>query len=466
MSLKVRLIALVAGALLISLAATLLLIGLSASKWVQTEIDTDARMARQLVQARIAEEAEESESPNRIADLLHALETTHDLHAQFVSNAAATAAPEATDDDDDLPATTRSAPSWLGPLLGVRPTVQKLPVTRDGGTQGWIIITTDPGTGIARVWRMIEIGLAAITLFSILTLALVAFGLSQGLRPLGRLASGLTRIGAGDYTSRVGNEGPTEIALLGRHFDLMADQLQSMQTRTRALTAQLLAVQERERRDIARDLHDDLGPCLLAANLDVVALARLNQAQAQTPARDGVEECARGLRDALSRMQGQVRAMISRLHLESGDAFDLGAATADLAGFWRERCPEITWHVAPWDRWPELPPARAVPLQRILQEAVSNAVRHGSAKNIYIDCTQQAGATVVQVRDDGIGIPEQIPAGFGIPGMRDRMEALGGSLTIDSQGRGTTVVARLPAADAAHMDINTLDDAVPDRAVA
>ncbi len=458
MSLKVRLIALVAGALLISLAATLLLIGLSASRWVQAEIDTDARMAGQLVQARIAEEAEESESPNRIADLLRALETTHHLHARFISD-------DAAPDEDALPQTAISAPSWLGPLLGVRPTVQKLPVIRDGETQGWIVITTDPGTGIAKVWRMVEIGLAAIALFSILALALVAFGLTQGLRPLGRLASGLARIGSGDYTLRVGSEGPAEIALLGRHFDLMADRLQSMQTRTRALTAQLLAVQERERRDIARDLHDDLGPCLLAANLDVLALARLNQAQAETSARDGVEECARGLRDALGRMQGQVRGMISRLHLESGDTFDLGAATADLAGFWRERCPEITWHVAPWDRWPELPPAQAVPLQRILQEAVSNAVRHGGARNIYIDCSREAGATVVQVRDDGVGIPEQVPAGFGIPGMRERIEALGGSLTIDSRrGQGTTVAARLPAVEA---DTNTSkDDIVPDRAVA
>jgi two-component system, NarL family, sensor histidine kinase DesK len=162
-----------------------------------------------------------------------------------------------------------------------------------------------------------------------------------------------------------------------------------------------------------------------------------------------------------------VRRMIGRLHLESGDTFDLGAATADLAGFWRERCPEITWHVAPWDRWPGLPPTQAVPLQRILQEAVSNAVRHGAAKNVYIDCAQEADATVVQVRDDGVGIPEQIPAGFGIPGMRERIEALGGSLTIDSRrGQGTTVVARLPAAGTARTEINRLDDTVPDRAVA
>jgi two-component system sensor histidine kinase UhpB len=243
----------------------------------------------------------------------------------------------------------------------------------------------------------------------------------------------------------------------------MADQLQSMQTRTRALTAQLLAVQERERRDIARDLHDDLGPCLLAANLDVLALIRLNQTQA----REAVEECAGSLRGVLNRMQGQVRRMIGRLHLESGEAFDLGAVTADLVGFWRERCPEITWHVAPWDHWPELSPAQAVPLHRILQEAVSNAVRHSGARNVYIDCAQEVEATVVRVRDDGVGIAEQTGAGFGISGMRERIEALGGTLTIvTGPGQGTTIAARLPILEASRADVNELDNADLDRAVA
>jgi two-component system sensor histidine kinase UhpB len=458
MSLKARLIALVAGALMISLAATLVLIGLSASEWVQAEIDTDARMAGQLVQARITEEAEESESPNRIIELLHALEASHHLHAHYLS-----ADLGAEGEEEQVSQERVSAPSWLGPLLGVRASVQKIAVMRDGKRQGWIFITTDPATGIARVWRMVEIGLSAIVLFSVSTLALVTFGLTRSLRPLGQLASGLTRIGAGDYSLRVGSEGPAEIAMVGRHFDLMADQLQSMQTRTRALTAQLLAVQESERRDIARDLHDDLGPCLLAANLDVLALIRLNQAQE----REAVEECALGLKGVLNRMQGQVRRMIGRLHLESGEAFDLGAATADLAGFWRERCPEITWHVAPWDHWPELSPTQAVPLHRILQEAVSNAVRHSGAKNVYIDCAQDIGATVVRVRDDGIGIPEQARTGFGISGMRERIKALGGSLTIvTSLNHGTTVAVRLSTGEAGQMDLTASENHVPHRAVA
>src|SRR5262249_9395612 len=159
----------------------------------------------------------------------------------------------------------------------------------------------------------------------------------------------------------------TEIALLGRHFDQMAEQLQTMQKHTRELTAQLLAVQDRERRDIARDLHDELGPCLLAANLDVAALIRLNQCRQH----GAVGACALSPGGVVEPMQGLVGRMMGRLHLESAEPFDLGSAAADLAGFWRERCPEIAWTVAPWDSWPELSAEQAVPLHRILQEAVS-----------------------------------------------------------------------------------------------
>ena len=440
MTLRTQLVALVAGALLISLAAGMILIAVAASHWAKTEIDADARMARQLVQARLTEEAEEAESPDRIVELMQSLEATHHLHARYLENGAA--APRVADEDDDKPVES-TAPSWLSSVLGVPPSVQEIPVTIRGKDAGKIVIATDPSAEIARVWQLIRIGLLAIVAVSASTLALVTAGLTRGLRPLGNLAEALSRVGDGDYSARIGATGPTEIALLGRHFDLMAEQLQTMQRHTRALTAQLLAVQDRERRDIARDLHDELGPCLLAANLDVSALIRLNQGER----RDAVEDCAQGLAQVLDQMQGLVRRMIGRLHLESAEPFDLGAATADLAGFWRERCPEITWHVTQWDRWPELSAEQAVPLHRIVQEAVSNAVRHSGARHVSIDCIQEPDAVIVQVRDDGSGIGEHAKAGFGLSGMRERIEASGGTLDIASvAGQGTIIAARLPVA--------------------
>jgi two-component system sensor histidine kinase UhpB len=325
----------------------------------------------------------------------------------------------------------------------VQPSIQEIPVSLHGKEAGEIVIATDPSAEISRVLQLISIGLLAILAVSASTLVLVTAGLTRSLRPLGSLASALSRIGGGDYSARIGATGPTEIARLGRDFDLMAEQLQTMQQDARALTAQLIAVQERERRDIARDLHDELGPCLLAANLDVAALIRLNQGER----RGDVEDCAKGLGQVLEQMQGLVRRMISRLHLESAEPFDLGAATADLAGFWRERCPQISWHVTSWDSWPELPTEQAVPLHRILQEAISNAVRHSGARHISIDCVQEPDAVVVRVRDDGSGIGDHAKAGFGLSGMRERIEALGGSLDIISVARqGTVIAARLPVA--------------------
>jgi two-component system sensor histidine kinase UhpB len=438
MTLRTQLVALVAGALLISLAAGGILIVAAASHWVQTEIDADAAMARQLVEARIAEEAEEAESPDRIVELMESLEARHHLQARYV--AAGSAPPPTTRGSDDLPV-RGAVPSWLASLLGVRPNIQEIPISTKGQEGAKIVIETDPSTEISKVWRLIRTGLLAIAVVSLSTLALVTVGLTRSLRPLGKLAGALSRIGGGDYSARIGASGPTEVALLGRHFDLMAEQLQSMQKHTRDLTAQLLAVQDRERRDIARDLHDELGPCLLAANLDVSALIRLNKGEQ----RGAFEDCARGLGQVLDQMQGLVRRMIGRLHLESAEPFDLGASVADLAGFWRERRPEITWHVAPWDRWPELPPAQAVPLRRVLQEAVSNAVRHSGARHIHIDCNQGADMFTVQVRDDGSGIGDHAHAGFGLAGMRERVEEIGGSLVITSKsGHGTTIAASLP----------------------
>lgn len=439
MTLKTQLVALVAGALLISLVAGGMLIAVVASHWVKSEIEADAKMARQLVVARIAEEAEEAESSDRIVELMESLEARHHLHARYLQNGAEAAPPA----EDDERSGASNAPSWLFSLLGVRPSIQEIPVSLKGQSAGKIVIETDPSAEISKVWQLIRFGLLAIVAMSVLTLALVTAGLTRSLRPLGELAGALSRIGDGDYAARIGTAGPTEIALLGRHFDQMAEQLQAMQAHTRTLTAQLLAVQDRERRDIARDLHDELGPCLLAANLDVSALIRLNQGER----RDAVEECAQGLARVLDQMQGLVRRMISRLHLESAEPFDLGAAAADLAGFWRERCPEITWHVTPWDKWPELPAEQAVPLHRIVQEAVSNAVRHSGARHVSIDCSPEPNAVVVQVRDDGSGIGDHAHTGFGLSGMRDRIEALGGSLDIASApGQGTAIAARLPLA--------------------
>ncbi len=434
MTLATRLILLVVGALLCSLLAGGLLILVGAAAWVQGEVDATAGVVHDLVVRRVAEAREEGESPERLTELLQSLETAY--HVRVVYRPP-----------DNLPAPpgeTPAAPSTLSRLLGVHPTVQDIPVDLPRLQAGRIVLAIDPAPEVARAWRAIEISLAAIALVSGSTLVLVALGLTRSLRPLGQLAQALSRVGSGDYSPRIDSRGPHEIALLGRRFNLMADQLLQMQARTRALNAQMLAVQEQERRELARDLHDELGPCLLAAHLDVATLVRLNR----VGDRAGLEDCAGGLGAVLARMQALVRRMVGRLSLDPAATIDLGAAVADLIGFWRERCPSITWRSSLDDSCVALPAATAETLLKVAREALTNAVRHSGARRIAVAWMQEPETVVLSITDDGIGMTPDIPPGLGIAGMRDRVAAQGGTLTVTSApGLGTVVAARLPRTD-------------------
>ncbi|HLY55609.1 MAG TPA: ATP-binding protein [Stellaceae bacterium] len=431
MPLALRLIFLVAGALLFSLLAGGVLIFVGAAEWVQAEVDNSSQVAHELVDQRLAEAAEEGESPERLTELLASLETDYRLHAVYETEGQA-------------PPETRAAPaprSRLSLLLGVHPTVQAIPVAVAGLPPGRIVLTIDPEPEVARVWRAVELSLAAITLISTATLILVAIGLTRSLRPLRQLTEALSRVGTGDYSPRIDTAGPREIALLGRQFNLMADQLRHMRTRTRALDAEMAAVRERERREIARDLHDELGPCLLAANLDVAAVDRLNRGGD----RRAVADCAAGLATALARMQDLVRRMIDRLHLDPADTVDLPASIGDLVTFWQERCPEIEWRTDLHAAGEDMPDVAALALLRVAQEALANAVRHSGAAHIAVAFAAEEAGFVLTVMDDGAGMAPDTRDGVGIAGMRERIVTLGGRLEVRSgPGRGTTIVASLP----------------------
>jgi two-component system sensor histidine kinase UhpB len=89
---------------------------------------------------------------------------------------------------------------------------------------------------------------------------------------------------------------------------------------------------------------------------------------------------------------------------------------------------------------------------RIVQESISNAVRHGRPQRIEVNVEREGGDCIrVQVRDDGVGLPaHSAPGGLGLTGMLERVRASGGELEVSAgaQGRGVLVSARLPAAQA------------------
>ena len=199
---------------------------------------------------------------------------------------------------------------------------------------------------------------------------------------------------------------------------------------------ELIVLRERER--MARDLHDGLGHSLVALSVQLEAVQRLYpvdpaRASAQIDAmkqltRDSMAELRRAL-DAL-RASGDepIDATLERLAIEASTRANLklSCATGDA---------------------PELPPAVTEALSRVAQEALANVERHAAATTVLLLFDVQPDALVLTISDDGRGLPpdaETRPGHYGLRGMRERVEGLGGVLTLSSNGRGTTVKARLP----------------------
>jgi two-component system sensor histidine kinase UhpB len=251
--------------------------------------------------------------------------------------------------------------------------------------------------------------------------------------------SGLTTISNGDYEARLATQGPPELGALAAGFNHMAARLASYRNSNQRLEQQILTLQEEERAEIARDLHDEVGPYLFAIQVDADALARTADGKAR--------ERAGAIREAALHIQRHVKDILRQLKPVSGLDFGLPTAIDDLIAFWRRRHPAIHFErriEAPLrlDRRGE------EAAYRIVQESVSNAVRHGRPSRICILLENEKDGVLLCVEDDGEGfVPSKLQGGgMGLKGMAERVRALNGRFQVENRERGVHVQALLPRA--------------------
>jgi signal transduction histidine kinase len=220
----------------------------------------------------------------------------------------------------------------------------------------------------------------------------------------------------------------------------------------RSLTLEQLrareAAAEDERRRFTRELHDETLQGLGALRLALSAARRL----------EDPERWKAALTEAIAELDTEIaslRGIIADVRPASLDELGVQAALEALADRTRARGVEIALDVdldyesgrAATRHDPELETA----LYRVVQEAVNNAVKHAGADDVSVAVKETGDVVTVRVRDEGHGFdPAEQPRGYGLVGMRERVESLGGSLVVESApGSGTTVTVRLPAATSA-----------------
>jgi two-component system sensor histidine kinase UhpB len=340
-----------------------------------------------------------------------------------------------------IPLKARTSPAWFAAAFRfpVRPIAISEPASRAS-----VMLRPVFADDVGAIWsEFVELTLVLAASWGA-ACAMIWLTVGHALKPLSEFGAAFQRIGSGDYDARVGEHGPIELVRLGRGVNAMTARLGSMHVRTQALETQLSTLQDEERADLARDLHDEIGPHLFAVNVDAAMVRRLIEESHPDEALGQVA----AIEASVGHMQTLVRDILGRLRPTELVELGLVEAIGELVSFWRSRRPAIRFDVclAPVER---LPLRVSETIYRVVQEGLNNAVRHGLPHEVRLTLQPPLdGFVVVEVADDGAAAKPASTQGYGLIGMRERVAAANGKLTIDQgeRGSGWTIRVQLPLA--------------------
>ena len=344
----------------------------------------------------------------------------------------------------------RQAPQWYARMVSfpLDPRVILLPAGR-------ITLQPDPSRATLDGWDdlrpMLWMVLAGFVLANTLVFALIG----RATKPLRLVVRGLRQMEAGAYDTRLPDFSGLEGRQISHAFNAMAQSVQGgalarQQAReaaqalaeNRELTQLIQARIEQERGAIARELHDELGQQVTAIKSAGLVIARKAAGQDAL-----IEESARLVLTCADQIYDDVHRLISQLRPLALDHFGLRDALQDLLGDWRMRHPGTDLTLALNGELDGLDDGFSTAVYRIVQESVNNALRHAHASRIDVSVQTSAKSLQLEVIDNGVGQVDQFhtPGHFGVLGMRERAQALGGNFNLEQiEPSGVRVRVVLP----------------------
>jgi signal transduction histidine kinase len=266
--------------------------------------------------------------------------------------------------------------------------------------------------------------------------------LARALRPTRLIRAGLERIAANDLTARLPPFDLAELSAIRDAFNQLAENLAEAIAERNALTRRLIALQDDERRHLARELHDEFGQSLAA----IRALASAAGHSAAESCPELASECDSIGRTAAD-MMTTLRGALFRLRPPDIDELGLAASLEGLVSGWsRRQCGRTHFAIRLSGAIDSLPDSIGLNLYRIAQEALTNAARHADAKQVLLQLTvcdaseadpAQAATTIeLTIEDDGAAGDQVGKPGMGLLGIRERVASLGGRLTFETRPCG------------------------------
>lgn len=278
--------------------------------------------------------------------------------------------------------------------------------------------------------------------FAVAGLGLIWYLAHRALAPVRALLEGLQRVEQGRQAALPDFE-LREFQRLAEGIAHLEQSLEQSRAEQQRLTHRLLEVQEAERRELARELHDELGQALTAMSINAGYIER-NAGRAEVVE---IQAAARDLGGQARALGDQVRSLLSRLRPHGLEGVGLLQGMQELLQGWRQRVPEVQWSSEMPESLPVVDNRTGLALYRCLQEALTNVLRHSGADRCRIVLKQDSGGLSLAVCDNGRGRVGQLAhsLGCGLMGMRERLAMVGGRLQlVDMEPAGLGLSAWLP----------------------
>jgi len=339
----------------------------------------------------------------------------------------------------------RNAPAWYAELVAPPPMRSELRFY-----DSTLAIEANASRAVLDGWddtvTLLEFGAFVFVLGNVLVFWLVR----RATQPFRTIQIGIEDVERGAFHTRLPALQGAEASNIAHAFNRMAGTLEeNLNVRAEAAEAKLRLEQSRElagvveariedeRREIARELHDETSQSVTAIRSLALSLARR-----EPNADDAGRQTAQLIADTAAKLYAAMHDLIPRLRPLALDGLELADSIGERVAEWRRQHPDIVFALDIGDLPPSLGESYSLAAYRILQEAVTNALRHASARLINITLGCKGNALLLDVIDDGRGLPNdwQRPGHFGVRGMRERARALGGDVALANRTEGGTIM--------------------------
>ncbi len=348
------------------------------------------------------------------------------------------------------------APAWFLHLFEPATVVKTFPIMIGGVEHGRLVMSTHPADEVAEIWSGLVFLTALLGIISIAIVTLLYLTARFTLKPLHDLADGLDRLEHGQFDALAEIE-VEELRRIGEKFNHLAVSLARTEADNRLLIDRLMSIQDAERKELARELHDEFGASLFGIRAAASCIIEDATQNAAGTSADIIEQ-AQAISSLADSIQKQNYRILDRIRPVILHQMGLTDAVRHLVNSWASANRQISSRLTlPQDAAQTerlLSEETSLTSYRIIQEGLTNVARHSKAKSVSVTVALDAMTPAarpqieIAIEDDGIGLAPDFRFGFGFLGMSERVRKLGGRLEI-SKGTcsGTLIRAFIPLGD-------------------